>query len=84
LPLFQSRNKKHQSEKERPLARVLLRLTGKSDAGVVFISSPGKQTGSSDSDLQSDFVIEAVRPREKEIELLKWNRFRIDDALHLI
>jgi hypothetical protein len=36
-------------------------------AGVVFISSPSKQQDiPSDSELQSDFVIEEIRPREKK------------------
>jgi hypothetical protein len=38
-----------------------------SKGGVVFISSPGKQQDiPSDSELQSDFVIEEIRPREKK------------------
>jgi hypothetical protein len=39
----------------------------KENKGVVFISSPGKhQDIPSDSELQSDFVIEEIRPRERK------------------
>jgi hypothetical protein len=40
--------------------------TKEDKAGVVFISSPGKHDDTpSDSGVQSDFVVEEIRPRDK-------------------